>query len=436
MYFRIVLLSGVILTGLLNAPSVMRANDAVRLLDSFEELQNSVGGYRNGFACSPSTSVCRRVPHENAQGHCYRIRARRSESGFCGAWIHLHDFRATEPEFVDASDWEYLTFRIRTKSSVSGINVRLADEKWIRKGDAVTIGPISRWAENATSSTWKHVAIPLSVAKDINLERLGAVSLEFSGSGNFTVFVDDLCLKRSPEVDAPASIIRAASNTNGWPGRAMWVWTTDAIVRNSQESGRLLAACRSERIDSLWMQLPYGITTRTHTTQRPNFSSSDIALEPTDDLSVQIKSAAHLRAFIRKAHDQGIQIHALDGSPEFAVRSGHAIPLAVVDAVADFNSTSKTEECFDGIHFDNEPYLLLGWINAGQREDILRDFLTLNLECQHKAREAGLTFGVDVPFWWNARDPETAEDAGAVTFRGTRKAATFHCIDHLHTAVR
>jgi hypothetical protein len=36
-----------------------------------------------------------------------------------------------------------------------------------------------------------------------------------------------------------------------------------------------------------------------------------------------------------------------------------------------------------------------------------------------------------VPFWWNARNSDTAEDAGAVTFRGSRKAATFHCIDHL-----
>lgn len=165
MCFRIVLLLGATMTALLDAPSVTRANDAVRLLDSFENLQNSAGGYRNGFAKSPSTSVCRRVPHENALGHCLRIRARRSDSGFCGAWIHLHNFRADEPEFVDASDWKYLSFRIRTESTVSGINVRLADEKWIRKEDAVTIGPISRWAENQISSNWQNVAIPLSAAK-------------------------------------------------------------------------------------------------------------------------------------------------------------------------------------------------------------------------------------------------------------------------------
>ena len=47
MCYRIVLLLGASLTTLLNAPSFTRANGAVLLLDSFEDLQNSVGGYRN-----------------------------------------------------------------------------------------------------------------------------------------------------------------------------------------------------------------------------------------------------------------------------------------------------------------------------------------------------------------------------------------------------
>jgi hypothetical protein len=197
----------------------------------------------------------------------------------------------------------------------------------------------------------------------------------------------------------------------------MWVWTTDAIIRDTRETGHLLEACRAERITHLWMQLPYKV--------------ESTGSEQTSRTSVRIQSADHLRAFIRKSHHQGIEIHALDGSPEFAIQSGHAIPLAVIDAVANFNSTSKPAERFDGIHFDNEPYLLLGWGNTRLREEILRDLLTLNLEGQHKARKAGLKFGVDVPFWWNALDAEAGEAAGAVTFQGSRKAATFHCIDHL-----
>jgi hypothetical protein len=296
-------------------------------------------------------------------------------------------------------------------------NVRLADEIWIRKEDAVTIGPLSRWTQDGDSKNWREVIIPLTEVEKIDLKRLGALSFEFQSPGNFTLWIDDLCLKQTAEATTPEPSALATPEVRKLPNRAMWVWTTDAIIRDTRETGHLLEACRAERITHLWMQLPYKV--------------ESTGSEQTSRTSVRIQSADHLRAFIRKSHHQGIEIHALDGSPEFAIQSGHAIPLAVIDAVANFNSTSKPAERFDGIHFDNEPYLLLGWGNTGLREEILHDLLTLNLECQHKARKAGLTFGVDVPFWWNALDAEAGEAAGAVTFQGSRKAATFHCIDHL-----
>jgi len=399
-------------------PQITKADDDdVQVLDDFENLQNSVAGYRNGFSKSPSNSVCRRVRHENLPGHCFRIRAERSEAGFCGAWIHLHNFRDAHPEFVDASSWKYLTFRFKTDSPLAGVNVRLADEKWIRKEDAVTIGPLSRWTPDGVSENWREVVIPLADVQRLDLKRLGALSFEFQSPGNFTLWIDDLCLKQTPAATSPEAPNLAAPSVQQLPHRAMWVWTTDAIIRDARETERLLEACRAERIANLWMQLPYKV------------ESTDS--DPACQTSVRIRSADHLRAFIRKAHSQGIEIHALDGSPEFAIQSRHLIPLAVVDAVADFNAVSKPAERFDGIHFDNEPYLLLGWGNATLREEILHDLLTLNLECQRKAREAGLTFGVDVPFWWNALDAESGEAAGVVTFQGSRKAATFHCIDHL-----
>ncbi|MFT5324798.1 MAG: hypothetical protein ACI8P0_002663 [Planctomycetaceae bacterium] len=398
-------------------PQITKADDDVQVLDDFEKLQNDVGGYRNGFSKSPSISVCRRVRHENSPGHCFRILAERAEAGYCGAWIHLHNFRDAQPEFVDASSWKYLTFRFKTDSPLTGVNVRVADEKWIHKEDAVTIGPLSRWAEDGVSENWREVVIPLADVQRIDLKRLGALSFEFQSPGNFTLWIDDLCLKQTAEAATPEPSALAAPAVHTLPHRAMWVWTTAAIIGDSRETDRLLEACRAERIAHLWMQLPYKVE-----------SIGSVSARPT---SVRIQSVDHLRAFIRKAHNQKIKIHALDGSPEFAIQSGHSIPLAVVDAVAEFNSISKPEERFDGVHFDNEPYLLLGWGNAGLREEILHDLLTLNLECQHKAREAGLTFGVDVPFWWNAHDAESGEAAGAVTFHGSRKAATFHCIDHL-----
>ena len=56
------------------------------------------------------------------------------------------------------------------------------------------------------------------------------------------------------------------------------------------------------------------------------------------------------------------------------------------NAVIEFNRESAPDQRFDGIHFDNEPYLLLGWEDRTRREQILREFLELNVECQRRVR--------------------------------------------------
>lgn len=383
-------------------------NDSLRVLDSFEDLQNNVGGYRNGFSKSPSNAICRRVQRDHTAGHCFRIKAERFKDGFCGAWIHLHNFRDTRPEFLDVSQWKYLTFRIRADSPAVDVNVRLADETWILKEDAITIGPASKWMDQPISTEWQEVAIPLAELRKLDLKRLGSLSLEFPTTGKFTIWVDDLCLKQSLTVDIPETPVDGASVARVAPKRAMWVWSTESIINDPLQTQDLLETCESERIGHLWIQLPYRIEAR-----------------------VRIQNAIRMRTFIKQAHRQQIEVHALDGSPEFAVRSRHNIPLAIVDAVAEFNLLGKPTERFDGVHFDNEPYLLLGWSNRALREEIIHDLLSLNVACQQKARSAGLKFGVDVPFWWNAIDSETGEAAGVVTFQGSRKSATHHCTDQL-----
>ena len=97
-------------------------------------------------------------------------------------------------------------------------------------------------------------------------------------------------------------------------------------------------------------------------------------------------TAGAWRRFLAEDHQARIQVHTLDGYPEFALKPQHGVPLlAVVDAVIVFNRESPAEQRFDGIHFDNEPYLLLGWKDRLRREQILREFLELNVECQRPA---------------------------------------------------
>ena len=69
-----------------------------------------------------------------------------------------------------------------------------------------------------------------------------------------------------------------------------------------------------------------------------------------------------------ESHACGIQVHALDGCPEYALREMHHIPLSLVDSVVEFNLNSNPESRFDGVHFDNEPHLLVGRNSPTQRK--------------------------------------------------------------------
>ena len=61
-----------------------------------------------------------------------------------------------------------------------------------------------------------------------------------------------------------------------------------------------------------------------------------------------------------------MSVHALDGDPHYALRDQHAVPLSIVNAVVAYKAAAAANERFDGIHFDNEPYLLrTGAIRGG-----------------------------------------------------------------------
>ena len=117
-------------------------------------------------------------------------------------------------------------------------------------------------------------------------------------------------------------------------------------------------------------------------------------------------------------------IHALDGDPHYALRAQHAAALSIVDAVIGYNAAAPPVARFDGVHFDNEPHALLDWNAPARRERLLAEFLDLNEQAAATARRAGLAYGVDIPFWWGDRDPESGAPIGVTTFRGNRTVAS------------
>ena len=398
--------------------------------------QNTLGGYFNKFERDASTATVdlTRSAFRGETGKSLEIVAQKGKNGYCGAWIQFFDFRSENRQYFDASPYTYLSFWVKGKQGGEKFSVKIADKKLIEIEDSTGVGKINRLLPNGVTREWQEVYIPLNRLVNIDKTQLGGLTFDFNFPGNHTVYIDDIVLKKSKEAVVPEAKLMSESNDfetiqaqhRTIPPRTMWVWTVFEILENkNNEQENLFRACERENVSRLWLQIP--------TRYEPDV---DLAADVKDirppEFKISLRHEDKLRAFIRKAHARDIQVEGLDGYPEFAQKPYHFIPLAIVDAVIDYNSRVEPDERFDGVHFDNEPYLIIGWHDKERREQILKEFLELNVECQRRIHEnSDMEFGVDIPFWWNAKDPNTDGAIGDVTFNGERKSAGYFCIDFL-----
>ena len=412
----------VVIAGVLLLASRAWAESSSVLIDDFnDDVQNELAGYRSTFAAAPSKVSAMRVADvfRGTSGRSAQIAADRAESGFCGYWIHLFDMRAAEKRYFDASRFAYLSFWVRGAEGGEDFLIKLADERWIVKQDSVTVAQASHLLRDGITTTWQEVVIPLRDQHKLDWRQLGGITFEFVRPGKHVVYIDDITLKTKADdtlLPTDATVVSPMPAPNSMP-RKLWVWSTEKLLQDASARAELFDICRTQRIDELWMQLLYDVKRQDG---QPHATTCELRYE--DDV----------RILLDEAHGHGIRVHALDGYPDFALRENHDIPLGVVDAVIAFNRVGPVHSRFDGVHFDNEPYLLIGWHNPTQRQEILQDFLTLNAECQRRIREqSAMQFGIDIPFWWQERDEATGQIVAEVEFNGKRQAASFHCLEML-----
>jgi len=187
-------------------------------------------------------------------------------------------------------------------------------------------------------------------------------------------------------------------------GRAMWVWHTPPLMVNENQRKEFFDFCINKNIKTIFLQLVISYKKQ----ENGNYIG---------ELSYEDK----LRAFLKEATKRKIDVYALDGAPEFALRENHPIPVCIVEAVKRFNNASKEDEIFCGIHFDVEPYLLPVF-QTSMRNNLFLQFLEMNKKCSKIAHEAKLIYSVDMPFWMDT-------DEFTIEFEGKSKPLTFHVID-------
>ncbi len=415
---------------LLFASAAQAAVPNVALVDDFEHgIPNAMDGNQGRFqsgACRIETLRDKTIFRGAANGTSLRIRADKQEDGYCGVWIQFFDNKAAKKRFLDARPFAYLSFWIRGHVGGERFQVKMSDRSWVEKEDSLELGEIRKFLPDGVNRQWQEVLIPLKDASSLDLSNLGGMTLLFHSAGQTTIYVDDVCFKTSAEAklnpNAPDHVERQTVRQAA--PRTMWLWKLNEFLDNDTAREGLFDLCATEGIEQLWVQVAY----KSDPINTLTFQSNGKAVPA----RIELTQTEKLRTFLAAAHKTRLQVHALDGDPEYCARPKHSIPLGVVDAIIAFNQGSPPEQRFDGIHFDNEPHALLGWGDRTRRERMLKEFLDVHVDCQRRVRaQSGLTFGVDLPFWWHHTDKQTGKPIGEVTFNGKKKPASWHCVDLL-----
>ena len=346
---------------------------------------NRLGGYFNGFARSPSESAVAIGQAPDATPALIFSYSNTLPS-FAGFWIHLFDFkqRPADRVFLDASPFTYLTFSIRGERGGEELLLQMADRAWEEREGSLVVGDVASFLPaGQVATTWQRAWIPLSqLPSSLNERELASLVFLVGGSGQGRVFVKDLAFTTRQNVQIPE--VSEAMIPERSLNKAMWLWETENILTSPSEQQQLLAFCETQGITDLFLQLPYEANEEN--------GEWEILWDP---LPIQ--------SLISQLHRAGVQVHALDGDPRFALTEWHGRVVATVESIIRYNHERPPEQRFDGIRLDIEPYLLPEF-GGVQKEAILRQYLSLLSVSQTLTREADLSLGVDIPFWFDGRN--------------------------------
>lgn len=154
--------------------------------------------------------------------------------------------------------------------------------------------------------------------------------------------------------------------------KATWLWDTEWIRDSGEE---IVSFCRSNYVNLIYLQTSSTVGPDTY------------------------------RSFIRKAHEAGIDVHALNGAPEWAKERHEEEGNSFIRWVIDYNRQAAEGERFTGVHLDVEPYLLPEW--KQDEASLVRSWLDNMESWLEEGREAGLYMAADVPFWLPRLDMPT-----------------------------
>ena len=130
--------------------------------------------------------------------------------------------------------------------------------------------------------------------------------------------------------------------------------------------------------------------------------------------------SGELKDFIANANNIGVQVELLAGDPAWALTPTHSVGLDFVHQVLTFTASVTGGNLPTGVHLDVEPYLLPEWTSDPSGTAVQYLDLLVKVRQEFANSGTGLTFTVDIPFWY---------DTITVTYNGDMRALNQHVQD-------
>ncbi len=373
--------------------------------------RNRLGGFFNGFERAPSRADVSIAPTPDGR-RALRVSCSVGESGYCGMWLHFFalDLPPSKRTYLDGRGFSTLSFWVRGERGGERFEISLADARWERRQDARPLGELAEFTiSGRIEPDWQRVVVALDrLPAEVSRGTLASLVLRALDPGASRIYIRQLALSVDPDPLPSLAGPEADSRETAKVVGATWIWNTAEILDDSSLRARLLRVLERERVERAFLQLPDDSAHRG--------AAGEIRID-----------RDRLRPLVEELTGLGVRVYALDGSPSQALRENHASVLATVDNVIAYNRDSEPAARFAGVRHDIEPYLLAGF-HGPARDTLISHYLDLVAEVARRCREAGLVFGVDIPFWYDAPDEFTFETV-SIAYGGEEKPASHHLID-------
>jgi hypothetical protein len=162
----------------------------------------------------------------------------------------------------------------------------------------------------------------------------------------------------------PPAPPQSATNGTSTLQQGTWIWDA-TIIKTDQD--QILQFARDNQLTAIYLQIDKDIP-------QPVYQN-----------------------FIRRAKEKQIKVEALDGRPQWAFTYNQKQIKDFVSWVKTYNATVGSEERFEGLHFDIEPYVLAEWKTNNKL--VIENWMENIRFIERETKGSGLKITLDIPFW-------------------------------------